>query len=90
MLTLGTPCSAHTHELDLHKRDELRTLQRLQVGLAERFMPRGVVGVDLSGNPSVGDWQAWEPALVRARQVHTQLRLHDSLSAGSPGLAREV
>lgn len=41
----------------------------MQVALAEQFQNRGVVGVDLSGNPTVGEWRTWEPALARARQV---------------------
>ena len=41
----------------------------VQVQLAREFAARGVAGVDLSGNPTVGEWQAWRPALEAARQV---------------------
>jgi adenosine deaminase len=39
----------------------------VQVAVAKQFMEHGVVGVDLSGNPSIGDWASWEPALLAAR-----------------------
>lgn len=42
---------------------------RVQVELAKAFMESGVVGIDLSGNPTVGSWDTWEPALQAARQV---------------------
>lgn len=41
----------------------------MQVRLAQEFAARGVVGVDLSGNPTVGAWETWRPALETARQV---------------------
>lgn len=41
----------------------------VQVQLAREFAARGVAGVDLSGNPTVGEWQEWRPALDAARQV---------------------
>ncbi len=47
-----------------------------QVELAVRYRPRGVVAVDLSGNPRVGSWGQWEAALAAARRRGLALTLH--------------
>lgn len=47
-----------------------------QVRLAVELMPQGVVGVDLSGNPVVGSWHTWLPALQLARQSGLKVTLH--------------
>jgi adenosine deaminase len=46
------------------------------VEIAHQLQDRGVVGVDLSGNPSEGSWQTWLPALQRARAVGLKVTLH--------------
>ena len=46
------------------------------VELAAQLQPCGVVGIDLSGNPSVGHWSSWASALSRARQLGLKLTLH--------------
>ncbi|KAK9822674.1 hypothetical protein WJX81_007205 [Elliptochloris bilobata] len=46
------------------------------VELAAELMPRGVAGIDLSGNPAAGELATWLPALRRARSLGLALTLH--------------
>ena len=46
------------------------------VDLALLYKTKGVVGIDLSGDPTKGDWTEWEPALQRAREAGLKITLH--------------
>lgn len=46
------------------------------VNLAAEHLHRGVVGIDLSGNPSIGHLDTWLPALQLAKQKGLKLTLH--------------
>lgn len=46
------------------------------VDLANEFKGPWVIGVDLSGNPNLGNFQIWKGALERAREYNIPLTLH--------------
>ncbi|EGF79528.1 hypothetical protein BATDEDRAFT_20019 [Batrachochytrium dendrobatidis JAM81] len=51
--------------------DGLETVQ-----LAKEFMDQGVVGVDLCGEPSAGNFKDLEPAFIQAREAGLKVTLH--------------
>ena len=46
------------------------------VELARKFRDQGVVGIDLSGNPAIGSWATWKPALEQARSWGLKVTAH--------------
>ncbi len=56
------------------REDTAAALETVQ--LAAELHSRGIVGIDLSGNPTVGKWSAWEPALQEARRQGLKVTLH--------------
>ncbi|GLI68791.1 hypothetical protein VaNZ11_013285 [Volvox africanus] len=56
------------------REDAAAALETVQ--LAARYKCRGVVGVDLSGNPYVGSWASWSGALAAARAAGLGVTLH--------------
>jgi hypothetical protein len=52
------------------------SLPLCQVKLAAAHKAQGVVGIDLSGNPAVGEWSSWAHALAAAREAGLGITLH--------------
>ncbi|CCF48158.1 uncharacterized protein UHO2_00487 [Ustilago hordei] len=52
------------------------TQARTIVDLAHRYLNRGVVGIDLSGDPTKGQWSDFEPSLIHARPLGLRITLH--------------
>ncbi|KAM0867783.1 hypothetical protein ACQ4PT_041741 [Festuca glaucescens] len=46
------------------------------VNLAMEMKDQGVVGIDLSGNPVVGEWETYLPALEHARELGIPITIH--------------
>ncbi|XP_006658069.1 N6-mAMP deaminase [Oryza brachyantha] len=46
------------------------------VNLAMEMKDQGVIGIDLSGNPVVGEWETYLPALERAKQLGIPITVH--------------
>jgi hypothetical protein len=46
------------------------------VRLAMEMRERGIVGFDLSGNPSIGSFETWRPALELAKKSEFKVTLH--------------
>lgn len=62
---------AHTHTRWCRREDAHDTVR-----LAAEYRSRGVCGIDLSGNPFVGDVPSLIPALLAARAAHLPTTLH--------------
>lgn len=52
------------------------TQARTIVDLAHRYLNRSVVGIDLSGDPTKGQWSHFEPSLIHARSLGLRITLH--------------
>ncbi|KAK9706437.1 hypothetical protein RND81_07G124500 [Saponaria officinalis] len=61
--------------LSIDRRETLEAAMET-VKLALEMRGAGVVGIDLSGNPRVGDWKTFLPALVFAREQGLRVTLH--------------
>ncbi|KAJ7530957.1 hypothetical protein O6H91_14G026400 [Diphasiastrum complanatum] len=61
--------------LSIDRRETLEAAMET-VHLAWEMRDLGVVGVDLSGNPCIGDWETFLPALKWARQHGLPITLH--------------
>lgn len=61
--------------LSIDRRDPAEVTEAT-VDLALRYRDRGVVGIDLSGDPTKGRWETWARPLTRARENGLKITLH--------------
>lgn len=59
------------------------------VDLAIKHRSRGIIGIDLCGNPTSGDISIYGPAFAKAKQHHLKLTLHFG-EVPSPFLEQEL
>jgi adenosine deaminase len=61
--------------LSIDRRNDLPTALQV-VDLAIKFRDHGVVGVDLCGDPAVGDVSIFQPAFEKAKQNNLKITIH--------------
>ncbi|TAQ87427.1 hypothetical protein B7494_g4252 [Chlorociboria aeruginascens] len=61
--------------LSIDRRNTISTALSV-VGLALQYRSQGVVGIDLCGDPSVGDVSIFAPAFQKARDNHLNITIH--------------
>jgi len=61
--------------LSIDRRNDLSTALQV-VGLAIKFKDSGVVGIDLCGDPAVGDVSIFKPAFEKARDHNIKITIH--------------
>jgi adenosine deaminase len=61
--------------LSIDRRNDPETAMQV-IDLALAYRSKGVVGVDLCGDPAVGDVSIFEPAFTRARKEGLKITLH--------------
>ena len=71
----GSPWCQAKLLLSVDRRESPRQAMET-VELAASLQHRGVIGVDLSGNPSLGKFVDWEPALQAARSRGLKVTIH--------------
>lgn len=81
--SVGPACRARLL-LSIDRKDPPSTATAT-VDLAIKYRHRGVVGIDLSGDPSRGEFTQWRPALERAREAGLKIALHAGELAGTDG-----
>lgn len=61
--------------LSIDRRNDPETAMTV-VDLAEKYRGQGVVGIDLCGDPSVGDISIFGPAFKKARELGLKITIH--------------
>ena len=61
--------------LSIDRRNDLPTALQV-VDLAIKFREQGVVGIDLCGDPTVGDVSIFQPAMERAKKINLKTTIH--------------
>ncbi|KAI5917935.1 hypothetical protein F4810DRAFT_704532 [Camillea tinctor] len=72
--------------LSIDRRNTLEEAYEV-VGLAKRFRHRGVVAIDLCGDPSKGDVTTFTPAIMEAHEVGLKVTVHFAESEHSASFA---
>jgi len=71
-------------------RDDTAAKINETIELALRNRHRGVVGIDVSGDPKAGSWDMYEPALQRARDAGLGIAVHCGEVANTEDEQRQI